>query len=71
MYVNTAEVRANSYSPSGGRKWTQLDSQLAFLRQEMVSLRQMDMELLCKFWALNEKMQEYKAYKHDISQPRM
>ena len=61
MYVNTAEVRAASYSPSGGRKWTQLDSQLAFLRQEMVSLRQMDMDLLCKFWALNEKIQEYKA----------
>ena len=27
----------------------------------MVSLRQLDMDLLCKFWALNEKMQEYKA----------
>merc|ERR1711936_1360814 len=54
MYVNTAEVRATSFSPSGGRKWTQLDSQLAFLRQ-------MDMDLLCKFWALNEKIQEYKA----------
>merc|ERR1712001_611870 len=22
IYVNTAEVRASSYSPSGGRKWT-------------------------------------------------
>ena len=22
---------------------------------------QMDMDLLCKFWSLNEKMQEYKA----------
>ena len=30
-------------------------------RQEMVSLRQLDMDLLCKFWALNEKLQEYKA----------
>jgi len=27
----------------------------------MVGLRQLDMDLLCKFWALNEKMQEYKA----------
>ena len=60
-YVNTSETRAPSYSPSGGRKWTNLDSQLSFLRQEMVSLRQMDMDLLCKFWSLNEKMQEYKA----------
>merc|ERR1712110_298159 len=25
IYVNTAEVRAANYSPSGGRKWTQLD----------------------------------------------
>ena len=61
MYANTQEARASSYSPSGGRKWTNLDSQLSFLRQEMVSLRQLDMDLLCKFWALNEKMQEYKA----------
>ena len=67
IYVNTAEVRAASYSPSGGRKWTQLDSKLAFLRQEMVSLRQMDMDLLCKFWALNEKIQEYKAQSRNSS----
>merc|ERR1712029_799458 len=61
MYMNTSEARASSHSPSGGRKWTNLDSQLSFLRQEMVGLRQLDMDLLCKFWALNEKMQEYKA----------
>ena len=67
IYVNTAEVRAASYSPSGGRKWTQLDSKLAFLRQEMVTLRQMDMDLLCKFWALNEKIQEYKAQSRNSS----
>jgi len=60
MYMNTQEVRA-TYSPSGQRKMTNLDSQLAFLRQEMVSLRQMDMDLLCKFWSLNETLQEYKA----------
>ena len=58
--MNAQEVR-NSYSPSGQRKQTSLDTQLAFLRQEMVSLRQMDMDLLCKFWALNESIQEYKA----------
>ena len=67
MYVNTAEVRTTNYSPSGGRKWTQLDSKLAFLRQEMVNLRQMDMDLLCKFWALNEKIQEYKAQSRNSS----
>merc|ERR1712029_1001386 len=61
MYMNTSEARASSHSPSGGRKWTNLDSQLSFLRQEMVGLRQLDMDLLCKFWSLNEKMQEYKA----------
>jgi len=61
VYMNTSEARTSSYSPSGGRKWTNLDSQLSFLRQEMVSLRQMDMDLLCTFWSLNEKMQEYKA----------
>ena len=60
MYMNTQEVRS-TYSPSGQRKMTNLDTQLAFLRQEMVSLRQMDMDLLCKFWALNESLQEYKA----------
>jgi len=61
MYMNTQEVRS-TYSPSGGRKMTNLDTQLAFLRQEMVSLRQMDMDLLCKFWSLNESLQEYKAH---------
>ena len=61
VYMNNQESRTTSYSPSGGRKWTNLDSQLTFLRQEMVSLRQMDMDLLCKFWSLNEKIQEYKA----------
>lgn len=60
MYMNTQEVHSN-YSPSGQRKMTSLDTQLAFLRQEMVSLRQMDMDLLCKFWALNESLQEFKA----------
>ena len=63
MYMNTSEARASSHSPSGGRKWTNLDSQLSFLRQEMVGLRQLDMDLLCKFWALNEKMQDRVATK--------
>ena len=61
MYMNTQEVRSTAHSPGGGRKWTNLDSQLSFLRQEMVGLRQLDMDLLCKFWALNEKIQEYKS----------
>ena len=70
--VNTLEARTSSYSPSRGHKWTNLDLQL--LRQEMVSLRQMDMDLLCMFWSLNEKMQEYKAQtsrNSSLSPPRL
>lgn len=48
-------------SPHGGRKSTNLDTQLAFLRKEMVSLRQIDMNLLCQLWALNESIQEFKS----------
>jgi len=55
LYMNSAE------SPHGGRKTTNLDTQLAFLRKEMVSLRQIDMSLLCQLWSLNETIQEFKA----------
>jgi len=48
-------------SPHNGRKTTNLDTQLAFLRKEMVSLRQIDMNLLCQLWSLNETIQEFKA----------
>ena len=36
LYINTQEARsaaASSHSPGGGRKWTNLDSQLSLLRQ--------------------------------------
>jgi len=52
---------ARNQSPHGGRKATNLDTQLAFLRKEMVSLRQIDMTLLCQLWALNETIQEFKT----------
>jgi len=55
MYLSSAE------SPHNGRKTTNLDTQLAFLRKEMVSLRQIDMNLLCQLWSLNETIQEFKA----------
>jgi len=55
MYTSAAE------SPHNGRKTTNLDTQLAFLRKEMVSLRQIDMNLLCQLWSLNETIQEFKA----------
>lgn len=42
------------------KKFSSLDSQLAFLRKEMVSLRQIDMNLLCQLWSLNENIQELK-----------
>jgi len=42
------------------RKFSSLDSQLSYLRKEMVSLRQVDMNLLCQLWSLNESIQELK-----------
>jgi len=43
------------------RKFSGLDSQLSYLRKEMVSLRQIDMNLLCQLWSLNESIQEVKV----------
>jgi len=48
-------------SPLGPRKFSGLDSQLGFLRKEIVGLRQMDMDLLVQLWSLNESIQEYKT----------
>eukprot|EP00088_Acartia_fossae_P058190 TRINITY_DN6801_c0_g1_i11.p1 TRINITY_DN6801_c0_g1~~TRINITY_DN6801_c0_g1_i11.p1 ORF type:complete len:324 (+),score=71.53 TRINITY_DN6801_c0_g1_i11:89-1060(+) len=42
------------------RKFSGLDSQLSYLRKEMVKLRQIDMNLLCQLWSLNESIQELK-----------
>jgi len=57
--------KENTISPASvkaqvNRKFSSLDSQLSFLRKEMVSLRQIDMNLLCQLWSLNESLQELK-----------
>jgi len=53
--ISPASVKAQV-----NRKFSSLDSQLSFLRKEMVSLRQIDMNLLCQLWSLNESLQELK-----------
>jgi hypothetical protein len=53
--VNSATAKAQV-----NRKFSSLDSQLTYLRKEMVSLRQVDMNLLCQLWSLNESLQELK-----------
>jgi len=50
-----------SPSPQGPKKSSNLDTQLAYLRKEIVGLRQIDMNLLCQLWALNESIQEFKV----------
>lgn len=50
-----------SPSPQGPKKSGSLDSQLAYLRKEIVALRQIDMNLLCQLWSLNESIQEFKV----------
>ncbi|KAL7030506.1 hypothetical protein ACKWTF_006688 [Chironomus riparius] len=42
-----------------------LDTQLAILRREMYSLRQMDLSLLSQLWALNESIQEFRTIMQD------
>ncbi|KAK3893115.1 hypothetical protein Pcinc_003061 [Petrolisthes cinctipes] len=49
------------------RRPSNLDSQLAILRREMVGLRQLDMSLLCQLWSLNESIQEVKQLINDRS----
>lgn len=43
-----------------GRKATNLDNQLAILRREMYSLRQLDLSLLSQLWSLNESIQDFR-----------
>jgi len=47
-----------------------LDFKLATLRNEMVTLRQLDMKLLCQLWALNESLQDYKKTLEDDEHQR-
>ncbi|XP_044255987.1 uncharacterized protein LOC123005955 isoform X2 [Tribolium madens] len=44
---------------NGDRK-TNLDTQLAILRREMYSLRQLDLSLLSQLWSLNESIQDFR-----------
>jgi len=56
-----SESGLDSAKSQVSRKFSSLDSQLSYLRKEMVSLRQIDMNLLCQLWSLNESIQEVKA----------
>ncbi|XP_025830825.1 leucine repeat adapter protein 25 isoform X2 [Agrilus planipennis] len=46
--------------PTPTRKGTNLDAQLAILRREMYSLRQLDLSLLSQLWSLNESIQDFR-----------
>ncbi|KAF5302812.1 hypothetical protein FQA39_LY01992 [Lamprigera yunnana] len=48
-----------------GRKTTNLDTQLAILRREMYSLRQLDLTLLSQLWSLNESIQDFRQMLQD------
>ncbi|KAK4886877.1 hypothetical protein RN001_003148 [Aquatica leii] len=48
-----------------GRKATNLDNQLAILRREMYSLRQLDLTLLSQLWSLNESIQDFRQMLQD------
>lgn len=51
-------------SSSVGRK-SKLDTQLAILRREMYSLRQLDLSLLSQLWSLNESIQDFRQILQD------
>lgn len=53
--------------PPPPRKQTKLDVQLARLRKEMYSLREMDLSLLSQLWSLNEAIQEFRAMQELMS----
>ncbi|XP_018565213.1 uncharacterized protein LOC108906452 isoform X2 [Anoplophora glabripennis] len=50
---------------TSGRKSTNLDTQLAILRREMYSLRQLDLSLLSQLWSLNESIQDFRQILQD------
>ncbi|KAF5292504.1 hypothetical protein FQR65_LT01649 [Abscondita terminalis] len=50
---------------TSGRKTTNLDNQLAILRREMYSLRQLDLTLLSQLWSLNESIQDFRQILQD------
>lgn len=53
--------------PPPPRKQTKLDIQLARLRKEMYSLRELDLSLLSHLWSLNESIQEYRTLQELLS----
>ncbi|KAK4295089.1 hypothetical protein Pmani_032322 [Petrolisthes manimaculis] len=65
--LSPAHVPPPPPPPPLQRRPSNLDSQLAILRREMVGLRQLDMSLLCQLWSLNESIQEVKQLITDRS----
>ncbi|XP_013873101.1 protein FAM89A [Austrofundulus limnaeus] len=65
VHSKRTRIQAEISSRGGGEtlraKPGGLDAALALLRKEMVSLRQLDMSLLCQLWSLHEAIQEYKV----------
>ncbi|XP_075224151.1 leucine repeat adapter protein 25-like isoform X1 [Lycorma delicatula] len=55
--------------PPPPRKLTTLDTQLAILRKEMYSLRELDLSLLSQLWSLNESIQEFRQLQEALSPP--
>ncbi|RZF36744.1 hypothetical protein LSTR_LSTR005057 [Laodelphax striatellus] len=55
--------------PPPPRKLTTLDTQLAILRKEMYSLRELDLNLLSQLWSLNESIQEFRQIQEALSPP--
>ncbi|KAL1139801.1 hypothetical protein AAG570_006778, partial [Ranatra chinensis] len=53
--------------PPPPRKQTKLDVQLARLRKEMYSLRELDLSLLSQLWSVNEAIQELRAMQELLS----
>ncbi|KAL7638139.1 UNVERIFIED_CONTAM: hypothetical protein RMT77_011764 [Armadillidium vulgare] len=51
--------------PQKVKQTSNLDSQLAMLKSEMVGLRQLDMSLLYQLLSLHESIQEFKKYIHE------
>ncbi|MED6232076.1 hypothetical protein ATANTOWER_020427 [Ataeniobius toweri] len=65
MHIKRSRIQAE-ISCRGGREAAAakpggLDAALALLRKEMVSLRQLNMSLLCQLWSLHEAIQQCKG----------
>ncbi|XP_022918944.1 uncharacterized protein [Onthophagus taurus] len=50
---------------AGNQQQSSLDAQLAILRREMYSLRQLDLSLLSQLWSLNESIQDFRQMLQD------